>query len=63
MSRRRFTSADPELDLLYRDLGDIVDIPSWTTWQLHAHDQLDVFSTSDAPVLDALGLYREEEVP
>jgi gentisate 1,2-dioxygenase len=43
--------------------GDIVAIPSWTTWQLEAHDQLDAFSTSDAPVLDALGLYREEELP
>ncbi|GAA1236100.1 cupin domain-containing protein [Prauserella halophila] len=43
--------------------GDIIAIPSWTSWQLEAHDQLDMFSTSDAPVLDALGLYREEECP
>ncbi|WP_409332935.1 cupin domain-containing protein [Trujillonella humicola] len=43
--------------------GDILAIPSWTTWHLEARDQLDVFSTSDAPVLDALGLYREEKVP
>jgi gentisate 1,2-dioxygenase len=43
--------------------GDIVAVPSWTDWQLEADDELDVFSTSDAPVLDALGLYREEEVP
>jgi gentisate 1,2-dioxygenase len=41
--------------------GDIVAIPSWTPWQLRADDQLDAFSTSDAPVLDALGLYREQE--
>jgi gentisate 1,2-dioxygenase len=42
--------------------GDIVAIPSWTPWQLTATDQLDVFSTSDAPVLDALALYREERL-
>lgn len=41
--------------------GDILAIPSWTPWQLVADEQLDVFSTSDAPVLDALGLYREQE--
>jgi gentisate 1,2-dioxygenase len=42
--------------------GDILAIPSWTPWRLEANDALDVFSTSDAPVLDALGLYREEEL-
>lgn len=41
--------------------GDIVGIPSWAPWSLHAQGQLDAFSTSDAPVLDALGLYREQE--
>lgn len=41
--------------------GDILAIPSWTPWQLIADEQLDVFSTCDAPVLDALGLYREQE--
>ncbi|MCF7547468.1 cupin domain-containing protein [Pseudonocardia sp. WMMC193] len=43
--------------------GDIIAIPSWTSWHLEADDQLDLFSTSDAPVLAALGLYREEELP
>lgn len=42
--------------------GDIVAIPSWTAWRFEADDELDIFSTSDAPVLDALGLYREQEV-
>lgn len=42
--------------------GDIVAIPSWTPWRFEAHEPLDVFSTCDAPVLDALGLYREEEL-
>lgn len=41
--------------------GDIVAIPSWAPWQIEADDQLDAFSTSDAPVLDSLGLYREQE--
>lgn len=43
--------------------GDILAIPSWTSWHLEADDRLDVFSTSDAPVLGALGLYREERLP
>lgn len=42
--------------------GDILAIPSWTPWRLEAEDALDVFSTSDAPVLEALGLYRQEEL-
>jgi gentisate 1,2-dioxygenase len=42
--------------------GDIIAIPSWTPWRLEAHVALDVFSTCDAPVLDALGFYREEEL-
>ena len=38
--------------------GDIAVVPSWAPWQVHADVQLDVFSTSDAPVLEALGLFR-----
>ena len=41
--------------------GDVFVVPSWAAYRLVAGDQLDVFSTSDAPVLDALGLYRERE--
>ncbi|MFR9803742.1 cupin domain-containing protein [Pseudonocardia sp. RS010] len=40
--------------------GDIVAIPSWVPWHLEANEQLDAFSASDVPVLDALGLYREQ---
>ncbi|CAL9639049.1 Gentisate 1,2-dioxygenase (plasmid) [Streptomyces sp. enrichment culture] len=40
--------------------GDILAVPSWAAWHLEADEQLDVFSTSDAPVLEALGLWREE---
>ncbi|NWJ72707.1 cupin domain-containing protein [Pseudonocardia sp. ICBG1122] len=43
--------------------GDILAIPSWAPWSLHADERIDAFSTSDAPVLDALGLYREQEQP
>lgn len=39
--------------------GDIFVVPSWTRYDLEATSELDVFSTSDAPVLEALGLYRE----
>lgn len=41
--------------------SDIFVVPSWAEYSLRADGQLDVFSTSDAPVLDALGLYRERE--
>jgi gentisate 1,2-dioxygenase len=44
--------------------NDIFCVPSWA-WHLHANDDADddacLFSFSDRPVLDALGLYAEEE--
>ena len=40
--------------------GDVIAIPSWQSWSIRADVELDVFSTSDAPVLEALGLYKEE---
>lgn len=39
--------------------GDIFVVPSWARYALTAGEQLDVFSTTDAPVLEALGVYRE----
>ncbi|WP_413812457.1 cupin domain-containing protein [Streptomyces sp. OE57] len=42
--------------------GDVVAVPSWTAWSLRASDELDVFSTSDAPVLEALDLMRTENL-
>jgi len=43
--------------------GDIFVVPSWASYELSAQeDELDVFSTSDAPVLEALNLYREAVV-
>lgn len=38
--------------------GDIFVVPSWSEHQLEARTTLDIFTTSDAPVLDALGLFR-----
>jgi gentisate 1,2-dioxygenase len=42
-------------------VGDIFVVPSWATHCLHADSTLDIFATSDAPVLEALGLYRSEQ--
>ncbi len=38
--------------------GDVFVVPSWCEHQLEAHSTLDVFTTSDAPILEALGLFR-----
>jgi gentisate 1,2-dioxygenase len=38
--------------------GDLLALPSWLSWQLHATSDLDCFRVSDAPVLEALGLDR-----
>jgi gentisate 1,2-dioxygenase len=42
--------------------GDIFVVPSWSTHRLRADEDLDVFITSDAPVLEKLSLYRSEEL-
>ncbi len=42
--------------------GDVFVVPSWCTHQLHARTRLDLFTTSDSPVLEALHLHRSEEV-
>ena len=42
--------------------GDILAIPSWSAWDIQAETELDLFSTSDAPVLEALGLMRHDTV-
>jgi gentisate 1,2-dioxygenase len=43
--------------------GDILAIPSWEAMTVTAGEEIDLFVTSDAPVLTALGLYREEPAP
>jgi gentisate 1,2-dioxygenase len=40
--------------------GDVIAIPSWQPWSISADTELDIFSTSDAPILEAVGLYRHE---
>lgn len=43
--------------------GDIYVVPSWCTYQLNASTTMDVFTTSDTPVLEALGLFRRKQFP
>lgn len=43
--------------------GDILAVPSWSPWWIHADAEIDLFSTSDAPILEALGLFRSETLP
>lgn len=40
--------------------GDVYVVPSWHAHSLQAGEELDVFVSSDAPVLKALGIYREQ---
>lgn len=42
--------------------GDIFVVPSWANHRLSATTDLDIFTTSDAPILEALSLYRSEQV-
>jgi len=44
------------------DRGDVFVVPSWSTCRLHADTNLDLFTCSDAPVLEALSLFRSEVV-
>ncbi|WP_155055104.1 cupin domain-containing protein [Streptomyces blattellae] len=51
-----------ELDGVVESLapGDLIAVPSWTSVRIRADEPLQLFSVSDAPVLEALGLYRTE---
>lgn len=40
--------------------GDVYVVPSWKAQQINADTTLDIFTTSDAPVLESLKIYREE---
>lgn len=42
--------------------GDLLAVPSWCPLRLRAHTELDLFTFSDAPVYEALGLHRTEIV-
>ncbi|NEA61874.1 cupin domain-containing protein [Streptomyces sp. SID12488] len=52
------------LDGTHHDIepGDLIAVPSWTAVRVLAHEALDLFTVNDAPVLEALALYRTEEV-
>lgn len=50
-----------EVDLPWR-AGDMFVTPSWAAVQHHAEATSDLFSISDRPALEALHLYREEEI-
>ena len=54
----RVQVADEVIDLMP---GDVFIVPSWNTQQITADTTLDIFTTSDAPVLEALKIYREEK--
>jgi gentisate 1,2-dioxygenase len=41
------------------EAGDMLAVPSWTGFDLEAHEPTDLFRVCDTPVLEALGLYRE----
>jgi gentisate 1,2-dioxygenase len=43
--------------------GDMFAVPSWAAAEHASDEQAEVFVLSDAPVLRALGLYREESLP
>jgi gentisate 1,2-dioxygenase len=43
--------------------GDMFVVPSWSAVEHHTVSGADLFSLGDAPVLRALGLYREERLP
>ena len=53
------TVGDSELD--WTD-GDMLVVPSWAPATHWSGTGADLFELSDAPVLRALGLYREEQV-
>lgn len=40
--------------------GDVIAVPAWTSFGLHASRTLDAFVFSDEPILEGLGLLRRE---
>jgi gentisate 1,2-dioxygenase len=43
--------------------GDLFVVPSWREYQLIADEGMDLFRFSDAPVVEAVGLYRSQVRP
>lgn len=42
--------------------GDMCAVPTWAAVDHEAHEPSDLFAITDAPILKALGLYREERL-
>lgn len=40
--------------------GDLIAVPSWTEWSVTADTALDLFSFSDAPIIERLNLHRTD---
>ncbi|MEE6164839.1 MULTISPECIES: cupin domain-containing protein [unclassified Mycolicibacterium] len=38
--------------------GDLIVVPSWIEWSIHADTDLDLFTFSDAPIIERLGFHR-----
>lgn len=38
--------------------GDVVNVPSWQRWSVHSENGVDLFTFTDAPIFEALDLYR-----
>jgi gentisate 1,2-dioxygenase len=38
--------------------GDLVVVPSWVPWSVHADDELDLFRFNDGPIIERLGFAR-----
>ena len=38
--------------------GDLIVVPSWTPWSVEADTVLDLFSFSDAPIIERLDFAR-----
>jgi gentisate 1,2-dioxygenase len=43
--------------------GDVIAVPSWTSWSFRADHAMTLFRVSDAPVLEALSLMRRTAEP
>jgi gentisate 1,2-dioxygenase len=56
----RVSVADQQWDV---ERGDVVVVPSWAEWSIEAGSQLDLFTFSDAPIIERLGFARHYVEP
>ncbi|MFE9328591.1 cupin domain-containing protein [Nocardia sp. NPDC052278] len=50
-------------DIFDVGIGDLVVVPSWTEWSIESNSQLDLFSFSDAPIIERLHFDRTTTSP